>query len=196
MKMRQISLVALAMTITAGLAAAQDEFSPMTRGERLRGYLTGTFGHNSLAAAAVRAEIGQWRHDPKEWGRDASGYGQRMGSAFAQHFIRHTLEYGASSLLHEDNRYLRSGRAGFWKRMKYAVASSFLARHDNGRRSAGISRLGSAAGAAFISRAWLPRSIATVGAGASSFGISIGVSVGSNVLREFWPDLKRHFRRR
>jgi hypothetical protein len=35
-----------------------------------------------------------------------------------------------------------------------------------------------------------------VGAGASSFGISIGVSVGSNVLREFWPDLKRHFRRR
>jgi hypothetical protein len=99
--------------------------------------------------------------------------------------IRGTLEYGASGLLHEDNRYLHSDKKGFWKRTGYALASSFLTRHDNGKRGFAFSRIGSAGGAAFIVRAWLPRSVATVGAGASSFGITVALDAGANVLREF-----------
>ena len=171
------------------------EFTPMTRSERLRHYLTSTAGLSAIGHAALRAEIGQFTKNPKEWGRDPAGYSSRLGSALAYHGVHTTLEYGASSLLHEDNRYLPLRRNGFWRRMKYAVTSSFLARHDNGRRSFSFSGVGSAAGAAFISRAWLPQSVATVGAGAGSFGITIGASVGVNVFREFWPDLKRKLRR-
>ncbi len=108
--------------------------------------------------------------------------------------VRGTLEYGVSAALHEDNRYFVSGQTGFFRRTKYAVVSTLLARHDGGNQSFSFSRIGSAAGAAFISRAWQPRSITSAGDGTVSFGISMGSDIGFNVVREFWPSLRRHFR--
>lgn len=170
------------------------EFTPMTRSERLRSYLTGTFGPGSLAKTAVRAGLDEWIDSPKEWGQDAAGYGQRFGNAESKHIIRHTLEFGAASLMHEDDRYLASGRTGFWGRTKHAIASTFLARRDNGDRTFAFARIGSAAGTAFISRAWQPPSASGPGSAASSFG-HIVTEAGTNVVREFWPHLNRHFRR-
>jgi hypothetical protein len=175
--------------------APENEFGPMTRSERLRSYITGTFGLKALANTGAKAELNEIRNNPHQWGRTAGGYGKRLGSGLAQHVIRGTLQYGASSLLHEDNRYFRSHGTGFWQRTRYAVASSFLARRDNGSRRFSFSRVGSAAGSSFISRAWIPGTAATAGAGAASFGITIGIDVGFNMLHEFWPDIKSHLRR-
>jgi hypothetical protein len=116
-----------------------------------------------------------------------------MGDAYAHHFVDRTVRYGLSAALHEDNRYFVSGQTGFWRRTKYAIKSTFLARHDDGSQHLSISRFGGAAGGAFISRIWQPRSSTTAGDGAVSFGITMGSDVGFNVFREFWPDLKRHF---
>jgi len=104
------------------------------------------------------------------------------------------LEYGVSAALHEDNRYFVSGQNGFFRRTKYAIVSTLLARHDNGDQSFSCSRICSAAGATFISRAWQPRSTNSAGDGAVSFGISMGSDIGFNVFREFWPGLRRHRR--
>ena len=117
MKATTISVIALAMTTATGLAIAQDDaanepysnqpevatarldnFAPMTRSERLRHYLTGTFGRKALARNAMHAEFGQLTKFPKEWGSDGRGFATRVGSGFGQHFIRKTLEYGASSI--------------------------------------------------------------------------------------------------
>ena len=64
MKATTISVIALAMTATTGLATAQevaspqiDDFAPMTRSERLRHYLTGTFGRKAIARNAMQAEL-------------------------------------------------------------------------------------------------------------------------------------------
>lgn len=208
MKVQLISVIALAMT-TTGFANTQvlnasdpapaavvtpqdDDFTPQTRSERVGTYVTDTFGNKAIAGTAAHAGIDTLRRSPQEW----TGFGPRMAAGLAQHVVRGTLQHGAAALLHEDNRYRPAQRKGFWKRSKYAVLSTFLARHDNGRRGFAFSRIGSAAGASFIARAWLPRSIATVGAGASSFGISIAADLGMNMLREFWPDLKHKLGRK
>ena len=169
------------------------EFSPMTSHERLGRYVTGLGNPQALFLAAASAGIGQANGTPKEWGGGAEGYGLRIGDAFAKHVIRDTLTYGISATLHEDNRYFVSGETGFFRRTKYAVKSTFLARHDNGNQSFSFSRMGGAAGSAFISRAWQPNSKTTAGDGAVSFGFSMMSDVGFNVFREFWPDLKRRF---
>ncbi len=44
--------------------------------------------------------------------------------------IQRALMYGSSWALHEDNRYLVSGQSGFFRRAKYAIRSTRLARHD------------------------------------------------------------------
>jgi hypothetical protein len=169
------------------------KFAPMTRGERFRNYLVRVAGPQPFITAAATAGISQAEDTPKEWGGGAEGYGKRIGDAYAQHFIRGTLEYGLSAALHEDNRYFVSGQTDFVRRTRYAFLSTLLARHNDGNQSFSFSRIGSAAGAAFISRAWQPRSITSAGNGAVSFGISMCSDVGFNVLREFWPGLRHLF---
>ena len=174
-------------------SAQNMQFIPMTRSERFSHYLVSITDFQSVLRAAASAGLNQARGTPKEWRGGAEGYGKRVGNAYAEHAIRQTLQYGVSAALHEDNRYFVSGETGFWKRSKYAIASAFVARHDNGDRAFSFSRMGSTAGAAFISRAWQPRSTTTTGDGAVSFGITIGSDIGLNLLREFWPAFGVHF---
>src|SRR5207248_1762003 len=129
---------------------------------------------------------------PQEWGQGAKGFGRRYGSDYAQLIIGQTIENGLAFGLHEDNRYFESGKRGIG-RLGYALESAFLARHDNGSRSISISAIGGAAGAAFISRAWQPHSTTSMGEGATSFGVSMGVRAGMNVAREFLPRKLRRF---
>ena len=168
------------------------EFTPMTRYERLGNYATGLVDYESLFNSLAAAGISQATNTPKEWGGGAEAYGKRLGNTFAQHVIRRTLQYGISAALHEDNRYFLSKETGFLHRTKYAVMSTLLARHDNGSRSFSFSRIGGAAGGAFIARIWLPPSNNTAGDGAVTFGLTMGAQMGYNVFREFWPDMKRH----
>ncbi len=61
--------------------------------------------------------------------------------------MRQTMMYGAADALHEDNRYASiRHEAGAGARLKYAVASTFLARKDDGTRRFSYSRLGSYVG--------------------------------------------------
>ncbi len=114
----------------------------MTRYERLGNYVSGLVNFEAVVTAAGGAAISQASNTPKEWGGGAEAYGKRVGNIFAEHVIRRTLEYGVSAALHEDTRYFVSGETGFLRRTKYAVMSTFLARHDNGNRFLSFSRIG------------------------------------------------------
>jgi hypothetical protein len=111
----------------------------------------------------------------------------RYGSSYAEHIVRATLMFGASSVLHEDDRYVRSRQSAVGSRLGYAVGSTFLARRDDGSRRFSFSRLGAFAGAALISRLWQPRSTNSMRSAALNFGTSIGVATGVDIAREFWP---------
>ncbi len=171
-------------TAAAGSPGAP-QFIPMTRVERAHYYVKNTFSPASLLASAASAGITQWRNSPREWQQGAAGYGRRFGNAYAKNIMRQTMMYGASSLLHEDNRYLRSGQSGLGARLRYAIASTLLARRDDGTRRLSFSRVGSTAGTAFVSLLWQPPSANQAGDAATSFGISMGAQVGFNVVREF-----------
>ena len=168
---------------------------PLTASERLRLYLKRTYGPLSIVQSAAGAGISQWRGAPKEWKQGAEAYGDRFGNSYAKHVIRGTLEYGASALLHEDNRYVPSLDTGFLKRTRHAIASTFVARNDAGHEHFAYSRFGSALGAAFISRIWQPPSRSGAGDGLYSFGITMANGMGWDILREFWPDVRRGFKK-
>lgn len=172
---------------TASTTVTKPAYSPMTETQRLRDFLKNTTSPLSLVSSAASAGIGHWRDRPHEWKQGGDGYGLRYGSSYAEHLVRETMIFGVSSVFHEDNRYVRSGRSGFGSRVGYALGSTFLARSDDGTRRLSLSRIGAFAGAALVSRLWQPRSSASLRSAGVNFGTSIGVAVGFEVARELWP---------
>ena len=95
--------------------------------------------------------------------------------------------YGLSSALHEDNRYVRSSESSTKRRIYNAMNGTFFARNDEGRKRFSFSRIGSYAGASMISRSWQPPSSDSLGTVPVNVATAIGINMGMNVVREFWP---------
>ena len=184
------SLAQPATTPTAPAASAgatANGGAPLTQAERFHTFVTRLFSAESVLRSAAGSAILQGTDTPHEWGQGAEGYGRRFANSYAQHIIRSTLMYGSSSILHEDNRYFRSGESGFWPRLKYAVASTIVARRDDGTRHLSFSRICSYTTVAFISRAWQPPSTRGPENAGSALGVAFGVEAAFNVAREFLP---------
>jgi hypothetical protein len=167
--------------------AAPPAYVPITQKQRAAYYVRHMFNIESVLRAATAAGINQGLNTPREWGQGGEGYGRRFASIYGEHIIQSTVMYGASAALDEDNRYFRSGESGFGRRAKYAVESTFLARHSDGSRHFSISRMSSYAAAAGLSRLWQPPTTRGAVHAADVFGIAVGVDAGFNVAREFFP---------
>ena len=174
----------------AGTQKAPD-FRPLSQHERNVIYAKSLINPIWYFKGAMSGALDQRNNKPPEWGQGWAAYGQRVGNIMGQYAIQRSTSFGLASLLHEDNRYLGSGQKGFWRRSKYAVASSILARHDDGRRYPSISRITGFTAGAFISRAWQPPSTHSAGDGAVSFGLSMGYNALACEVKEFLPDMLR-----
>jgi hypothetical protein len=102
--------------------------------------------------------------------------------------VHETVAFGIASALHEDNRYFPSERATTGGRLKYALASTLLARDPDGNRIVSLSKIGGFTSAAFVSRLWQPVGDRTR-SGFDSLTISVAVAAGFNVAREFLPGI-------
>lgn len=173
------------------IAGPVTEFRPITQGERFRQYLFNATGAMPLLGEAVAAGIGQWANRPGEWGQGWDAFGRRYASSLGYNGVRATIAYGISVPLREDTRYFASHRKGGWRRTRYALMSTFTARHPDGGRTISLSSVTGVVGAAAISSIWGPSSWKGTGNIATNAGISFGTTAGLNVLREFLPDLFR-----
>ena len=167
------------------------EFKPLTQRERTHLYYETMVNPLGFLKAGFSGGIDQWEDKPVEWEQGASGYGKRFANILGQYSIQRTVTFGLSSALHEDNRYFNSGKQGIWPRTGYALTSSILARHDDGRRFLSVSQLGGVAAGAFLSRFWQPPSQSSAGDGAVSFGLTMASNTAFSVVKEFLPDLGR-----
>lgn len=159
-------------------------------------YLKQAYGRKAMLNAGTGAAISHARNAPHEWGGGIAGFGKRLGSAVAEHAVKSTIEFGVASVRHEELGYRPSGKHGFGPRLKYALLSTVVThKTTTGRRTVASGRIAGAVGAGFISRTWQPARLHTIGSGAASSGILLGVDAGTHVAREFWPEI-RHPRRR
>jgi len=164
----------------------------LSRRERVRQYRRHTLGRRALARSAAGAAFGTALNHPHEWGRGPAGFGRRLASGFAQHVVKNTIALGVGAWRHEVPGYVPSHRHGAWPRTKYALTNTFLVRREHHRgKSIAAGRISGAMGAGMVSRLWQPARLRTVQSGLASGGISLGADAGSNVLREFWPDIRK-----
>ena len=94
------------------------------------------------------------------------------------------------SLLHEDPRYFRRGTGTVKSRTWYALSRIFVTRTDAGGRRFNFSEvLGNATGVA-VSNLYYSDT-RTVGDNLERLTTQLATDAASQVLKEFWPDIKR-----
>lgn len=163
---------------------------------RSTAYRKQTFGKRALINAGVHGSVAQLRNSPHEWGRGGPGFAKRVGSSLGTHVVKNTIAFGVARIRHEDLRYHPSGKQGFGPRLGSALKATVVTRKTTtGKRTIASGKLAGNFGSGLISRAWQPAGLRTVSGGVATGGIMMGADATSNVVQEFWPEIrhpKRH----
>lgn len=142
-----------------------------------------------MAGFALQTQIAE-----KGW------HGRAMGRTFAQYYARsfadglignYITEAVLPSLLHEDPRFFRSGTGTVWKRAFKATRQVFVTKTENGKPCFNFSEVVGNAAVVAATSLYYPDS-RRLGPGLERVGLQIGNDMISNLLTEFWPDVKRH----
>jgi hypothetical protein len=130
------------------------------------------------------------------FGQGMAGYARRLGTAYGDQVIGNMMTEGfMPSLFHEDPRYFRASEGSKKSRLAKALLQILVTHTDSGRRTFNFSEWGGNAAAVAISNAYYPDSRSAT-ENLEKLFISCGTDALSNVLKEFWPDVKRRFQRK
>ena len=154
------------------------------------------FGKSSFIRSGVSSGWNFIRNSPYEWGRTTGGFGKRYASSFGRHLVKGSVKFGVGSLRKEYLDYSKSEETGFGRRLRHAVLSTVVTRKTTtGRPTMAVGNVTGTFTGGFVSRIWHPSRLQTVSSGLTTSGVSLGIDAGTNVIREFWAEI-RHPRRR
>jgi hypothetical protein len=222
--MSRTSRVCAAGLLAAGLAAAQEasgdqreeqeskhvlwiipnyrtspsleDFKPLTTGEKFKVAAEDSFDRGTVALAGLFAGEAQLSNSNRSFGQGAAGYGRYLGTAYGDFVIGNYMSEAVfPTLLHQDPRYFRRGEGTGWSRIGYAMSQIFVTHSDSGRMQFNYSEVVGNSAAVAISNAYYSNN-RTASDGVSKLGMQLGVDMAANILKEFYPDLQRKFRRK
>ena len=149
-----------------------------------------------FAQTAFISGLGQLTDANPSFGQGVAGYAKRFGTTYGDFAIENLTTEGIfPALLHQDPRYFRRLEGTGRSRLGYAMSRLFITRSDSGKNQFNFSEIGGAAVSLAISNAYYPDG-RTAGNNLGRYAVQLGFDAASNVLKEFWPDLKRKLPRR
>jgi len=152
-----------------------------------------TFDYPIWVLAAGFAGLYQIENENPSFGQGAKGYFKRYGTSLADQMMGNILTEGVFPvLLHEDPRYFRRGTGSKKARTWYAATRVFVTRTDSGAHRVNFSELLGNSIAVGVSNAYYPDD-RDLSDNLHKLGLQLGTDAFSNVLKEFWPDIKHKF---
>jgi hypothetical protein len=171
-----------------------DEIPPLTPGEKFKVVARGVFDPFEFVLIGFVAGLGQASNSNPSYGQGMQGYAKRYGTAYGDNAIENFMASAVfPSILHQDPRYYQLGHGGFWKRSEHAVSRVLITRSDSGQKQVNYSELGGGLVAATISTyTYHPESQRGFGNIASVWASQMGWDAVTYMIKEFWPDLRKH----
>lgn len=147
----------------------------------------------TFAAAFMVAGLHEGLDEDSGFGWGPEGYFKRSGAAYLDAFNGTMIGNGfMPALLHQDPRYFRMGHGSFHHRLFYAVATSYICRHDKtGKWEPNYSNIGGNIIAGGISNLYYPSQNSGWGQTISNGLIVTTEGTVGGVFQEFWPDVSR-----
>jgi hypothetical protein len=155
-----------------------------------------SFDYPLIGLGAAFAGIYQLTDSHPQFGQGMEGYGRRLGTAYADQAIGNMMTEGfIPALLREDPRYFRMAQGSAKARTFYALSRIFVTKRDSGAPSFNNSEvfgngISSAIGLTYYSD---NRSIKDF---SQNWATQLGTDALANVIKEFWPDMKRKWTNR
>ncbi len=180
-------------------ADATVPFTPITTRHKFYIAAKDSFDYPVYLTAALFAGYYQLDNENPSFGQGLKGYARRLATSYADQAVGNLMtEAIFPSLLHEDPRYFRVGSSGGSKgrRTRYAITRVFVVRTDKGGSAFNFSEWLGNGSAVAISNLYYPGDTRNFSDNLQKLGIAVGTDAFSQVLKEFWPDIKRKLTRK
>jgi hypothetical protein len=168
-------------------------FVPINGKQKLTIAAKDSFDYPVYFIAGIFSGIGQLTNQNPSFGQGMQGFGKRFGTGYGDQMIGNMLAEGTMpALLGEDPRYFRIGSSGGsgGHRLRYALTRIFITKTDRNTLRFNFSEIAGNAMSTAISNAYLPDQ-RNARDNTQKFVTAIGTDAFSNVIKEFWPDVKR-----
>lgn len=169
--------------------------SRMSTGQKFKLFVDDSISLHTLVESCLGAAISQAADSPHGYGQGAEGYAKRFGSSVASGASSNFFgTFLLASALHQDPRFFPERDPTFGRSVKYSVQRLFVTRNDEGRDVANWSGLMGPLLSEGLANAYWPEQERTASQTFQRYGIDLGVRLGENVLREYWPVFLRKVR--
>jgi hypothetical protein len=178
------------------LPDAPSSYVPLSGHQKFNLFVERTYSPYTFVSAAAEATWAQmWAQWP-EYGGGMQGWGKRFGATLADTESRRFIQtFLLSTMLHQDPRYFHSQKKGFLPRSWYAATRVLVTRDDDGYDAFNTSEFLGALFTSSLQNAYYPQHERSLGDTMNRFAGALGSDATSNILREFWPDIRRIFRK-
>jgi hypothetical protein len=163
----------------------------LTPEQKLRIAAKDSFDYPLILLGAAYAGLYQLENTHPEFGQGAKGYFDRFGTSYSDQVIGNMMTEGFMPiLLHEDPRYFRMAEGSKAKRAWYAATRILITRTDSGAQTFNFAEIIGNGIDAGIGLSYYPDN-RDPGDYLQNWGIQCATDAASQVLKEFWPDVKR-----
>ena len=158
-------------------------------------FLHDTIDPVTFLNAGFNAGIGQAENYDPKFGQGAAGYGKRFGANLAdQASSEFFKDFAYPFIFSEDPRYYRLAHGGTGQRILHALGHSVVAHREDGTRMFNFSEWLGTSSAVVVGNTYHPNNQRGFAPAAWRVGYGVANDIGSDLLREFWPELARKFK--
>lgn len=168
----------------------------LTKHQKLQHWLRRSYSPYTFGGVVFDATWAQMWGDWPQYGGGMQGWGKRFGATLADTETRTFFgQFLFPVIFHQDPRYFPSHKQGLIPRAWYAGTRVLVTRRDGDGNTFNTSEFAAVLATAAVQNAYYPERDKGFTETMSRFVGGVGSDVTSNLLREFWPDIKKTFRK-
>ncbi len=174
-------------------ADISQEGTAISAGRKLKIAAKDSFDYPLVILSGALAGLGQLTDQDAGFGQGLKGFAHRLATNYADQAMGNMFTEGLfPMMLREDPRYFRRGAGSKWGRAGYALSRVMVTETDSGHKRFNYSEWLGNASAVAISNLYYPDN-RTATDNALKLLEQVGTDAVSQVLKEFWPDIKQKF---
>lgn len=172
--------------------SANTELPPLTVKGKFNLAMHDSVDYSGFTWTAVIAAQSLGLNSDPELGHGMAGYGRYYWRAFADGVSgTYFTEAIVPALTRQDPRYYTLGQGGFFRRTEYALSRVVLTKTDSGGTSFNTSEVVGNLAEAALSNTYYPPQERGLGQTARDWGTQLESAALNNIVKEFWPDIRR-----